>query len=247
MQTSKKRTTRASGLIYRVGVATMLTGVMISVSSGFFGGIVFAGTSKLLEALNAPELPTTEGAETGSVFILVFGFGVFLSGVFIYSLRLLIELVGFPVERHLSRWFTLGDKLFLGTATISTLVVILSIIPLIVFEAVFLDNPAVELTSLLNSTLTACAWLMVGGFVMFFFRRRYTLPKVCRRFNSFGWSKLGWIWVNLLGSGLILFAFIVPGFGLSSLFGLSMNAITGTGLVMILTGIIPHFLARDKP
>ncbi len=248
MQTHKQATATAPGLIYRIGAASMVTGVVISLSSGIFGGVASAGYLNLLEVIGADEnTGAFLGIDPGRGIIGFLGAGMFFIGAFVYAFRMSIELLGFPVERHLSHRFTKGDKLALGIAAIGYVVSFLGVIPLFVLEEVFYDNPATTLTSVLNWILTASVWLMFGGLIIFFLKARHRLQSLYHRVISLGWGKLGWTRVNLTASSMILIAFTCQLFGWNSIFGLTMNTIIVTGFVIILSGVFPHFLARGKP
>ncbi len=231
---------------------SMVIGVVISLSSGIFGGIVSAGYLNLLEVIGADENTGAFGGfDPGRGIIGFLGAGMFSIGAFVYAFRMSIELLGFPVERHLSHRYTKGDKLALGIAAIGYVVSFLGVIPLFVLEEVFYDNPATTLTSVLNWILVASVWMMLGGLIIFLLkarhRARHWLQSMYNRVISLGWGKLGWTQINLTASGMVLIAFTCQLLGWNSIFGLTMNTIIVTGLVMILSGVFPHFLARGKP
>ena len=254
MQTYKQGTARAPGLIYRIGTTSMVIGLLVSLGSGVLGGIVFAATMALFKTLGAPEdrnYLSVDYPQTGTEILLLLSTGIFFSGLFIYSSRLLIELLGLPVERHVSLGFTLGDKLLAGIATIGTLIFTLTFTPLFLLEFllanVFYENPAEAFAPTLELIGGVGMWLMIGGLIIFFLMRPHRLPNLFGWMVNFGWGRLGWTRVNLTASVLILVAIVCQMFGWNSIFGLTMNMIVGTGFVMILTGIVPHFLTRGKP
>lgn len=248
MQTHKQGTATAPGLIYRIGAASMVTGVVISLSSGIFSGVASAGYLNFLEVIGADEnTGAFLGFDPGRGMISFLGNGIFFIGAFVYAFRMSIELLGFPVERHLSPRYTMCDKLALGIAGIGYVVFFLSAIPLFLLEEVFYDNPATTLTSILNWILTASGLMMLGGLIIFFLRARHRLQSLYNRVISLGWGKLGWTRVNLTASGMVLIAFTCQLLGWNSIFGLTMNTIIITGFVIILSGVFPHFLARGNP
>lgn len=248
MQTHKQGTATAPGLIYRIGAASIMIGLLISICSGLLEGFVSALYSQLFGVLGIDEdLVTLTGSESGREIVVILGAGMALTGAFVYAFRMAIELLGFPVQRYLSPLYTTCDKLALGMAAIAYVVAFLSSIPLFVLEEVFYRNPATTLTSILNPILTVSGWMMLGGLVIFFLKARHRIRTFYNRVISFGWGKVGWTWVNKSAASIILFAVICQIFGWNSIFELTMNSIIVTGLIMILSGIVPHFLARGNP
>lgn len=248
MQTHKQATARAAGLIYRIGAVTMVLGVLIVLCSGLLEGFVSTLYLQLLSLLGEEkDLVIPIGPETGKEIVLNLGGGIFITGAFVYAFRMSIELIGLPVERHLSRWYTICDKLALGIAAGGYVVLFICAILLFFLEEVLDDDSARALTSILNSILTASVWTVLGGLIIFFLKTRHLLRSFYGRAVSLGWGKLGWTRVNLTASGMVLIAFACQLFGWNSIFGLTMNTIIVTGLVMILSGVFPQFLASDKP
>ncbi len=248
MQTHKQGTATAPGLIYRIGAASMVIGLLISLCSGLLEGFVSALYSQLFGVLGIEEDSVfLTGPETGRDIVLFLGAGTALGGAFVYAFRISIELLGFPVERHLSRWYTTCDKFALGMAAIGYVIFALCLIPLFLLEEVLYRNPESVLTSFLNPIVTASVWSVLGGLIIFFVKTRHRLLSMYNRVVRLGWGKLGWTWVNVWASSFILFAVICQLFGWDSIFELTMNSIIVTGIMTILTGIFPHFLARGKP
>ena len=226
----------------------MVTGLLISLCSGLLERFASVLYFQLLGVLNIDEdLVLPLGTETGKELVLYLGVGMFLTGAFVYAFRMSIELLGLPVEQHLSRWYTMCDKLALGMAAIGYVIFVLCAIPLFFLEEVLYDNSSSVLTSILNPILTASVWTVLGGLIIFFLKTRYQLLSIYNQVISFGWGKLGWTWVNKSAPIMILFAFTSQLFGWNSTFGLTMNTIIVTGFVMILSGVFPQFLARGKP
>lgn len=227
---------------------TMVLGALISLCSGLLERFASVLYFKLFGVLGIDEgLVIPIGPETGREIVLYLGAGVFLTGAFVYAFRMSIELLGFPVERHLSSWYTMCDKLALGLAAIGYVIFALCAIPLFFLEEVLDGNSAGALTSILNPIVTASVWLALGGLIIFFLKTRYRLLSIYNRVIRLGWGKVGWTWVNKSAPIMILFAFTFQLFGWNSILGLTMNTIIVTGLVMILSGVFPHFLAKRNP
>ncbi len=227
---------------------SMMLGVLISLCSGLLERFASVLYFQLLSLLGVDEeLVISIGPETGKEVVLYLGAGMFIVGAFVYAFRMSIELLGLPVERHLNRWYTVCDKLALGMAAIGYVIFALSAIPLFFLEEVFNGNSASALTSILNSIVTASVWTVLGGLIIFFLKTRHRLLRTYNQAISFGWGKLGWTWVNKSASIMILVAFTSQLFGWNSILGLTTNTIIVTGLVMILSGLFPQFLASDRP
>ena len=176
MQTHKQGTATAPGLIYRIGAASIMIGLLISICSGLLEGFVSALYSQLFGVLGIDEdLVSLTGSESGREIVVILGcrhgphrrIRICLSHGHRIA-RIPCSAILEPLVHHVR-------QVGVGMAAIAYVVAFLSSIPLFVLEEVFYDNPATTLTSILNSILTVSGWMMLGGLVIFFLKARHRI------------------------------------------------------------------------
>ena len=229
-----------SGLAYKIGAAVVVAGAIIIMTSGLLGEVVFASLMRLLSLLGAPEdrdfLPPSE-PEAGSELLNFLGILVIMCGVWMFCLRLVIELLGLATKPALTGKLGPGRKLGLGVAAVGLLIGISAELPrtlLYEFSRSGESWPPLETIATVGDLIVLCGLvILIPGLKAFL---SWT--------NRVGWGKLGLGRINDLGLGLIALAIII-----GSIFGLSdpITIIGAAGIGIILVGIVPHLLVDGRP
>ena len=234
----------AAGLAYKIGAAVVVAGAIIVLTSGLLGEVVFASLMRLLSLLGAPEdrhfLPPSE-PEAGSELLNFLGILVIMCGVWMFCLRLVIELLGLATKPALTGKLGPGRKLGLGVVAVGLLIGILAELPrtlLYEFSRSGESWPPLETIATVGGLIVLCGLvILIPGGVML-------LKAFLRWTNRVGWGKLGLGRINDLGLALIALAIII-----GSIFGLSdpITIIGAAGIGIILVGIVPHLLVDGRP
>ena len=239
--------TKQSGLAYKIGLGVIATGIVIAASSWLIGGVVFVALTALLTLLGAPEhreiLPPSEPAAGGQL-LQFFGVTLIVCGVYVISLRFVIELLGLADKTEFTGKLSRADKLGLGATAIGFLVGVSSGLSQGILNEIFLYEygsaravSILETVGYVGSAVLLCglAVLLLGGPS----RQRVLLDWT----NKVGWGKLGYAWINKLGLGLILVAIIGGTLGLED----PASIVVGAGLAILVVGLVPHLLAGWRP
>lgn len=206
------------GLVYKIGFAVMVTGVIIMVTSGNFGLIVFAALMQLLTLLGAPAerefLPPSE-PEAGEQMLQLLGNLVFTCGACIVSIRLLLGLLGLAGKPGWTGKLEWVAKLGLGAAALGLLISVFGAVPELLLYEIFryrYGQPGTMAT--LETIMDAGNVMLWSGVVLLI------LGKPIRTLFSF--------WVNWLGLGLIVFGTIgaVVGWGVPFTIAAVIGAVT---------------------
>ena len=206
------------GLAYKIGFAVMVTGVIIMVSSGIFGGILFEALMKLLTLLGAPAerefLPPSE-TEAGEQMLQLLGSQVIACGACIVLIRLLLGLLGLAGKPEWTSKLGWANKLGLGAVALGLLIMIAGATPeLLLYE--FLRYSYGR-----PGTMATLERIIGFGSVMFWCGLLLLiLGKPIRAlFGS---------WVNWLGLGLVVIGIIgaVVGWGVPFIIAAVVGAVT---------------------
>ena len=246
MQTQQGQMRRAPGLIYRIGTASVVFGLVVMLCSGLLAGVMSDASNGLVLMIGADGRNDSDSSlqiSDGASLALAFGVGIVLAGSMVYCLRFLFELLGLTNARHLTASFTFVDKLIAGLAMIETILFIATIVPAFLLEEMFAQD-----SSILSSAIPISFWLMIGGWVIYLVKRTERVPNLFGWMVDFGWGRADWAIINLAATAMILIASVIRLFGAETFFGLfTMNSVIAIGFVLIATGIIPHFLAGKRP
>ena len=221
----------------------VVVGTIIFMTSGLFGGVVFASLMGLLSLLGAPEdryfLPPSE-PQAGSEMLDFLGIMVIMCGAWMFCLRLVIELLGLAARPALTNWLGTWGKLCLGMVAVGSLIQISAEVP----RALFFDFIRFEEFGPFKTISTVGSLIVLCGLVILILFGVGLLMTFLGWAGTVGWGKLGLGWINQLGFGLVALAVIV---GL--VFGWSDPAtiIAAAGIGIILVGIVPHLLDDRRP
>lgn len=221
-------------MAYKVGLAVMVVGVIISASSWILRGVFFEAMMKLLTFLGAPEdraiLPPYY-PEAGGHFLRFFGAILFACGVCIVSLRLGVELLGLAGNSELTARLKGADKLGAGAVAIGFFgafsTELSRDILYEIFDYKYEIGPAIYR---LQTIAEASALVWLGG-----------LAILTRRV---GRGVLGCGWVSKLGLGLVVLGII----GATTDNDDPTTMIFWTVIVgILLVGILLHTLRKGMP
>ena len=216
-------------------------GAIILMTSGLLGGVVFASLMKLLALIGAPEdrdfLPP-DYPEAGPQILVHLGTLVIMCGVWIFSLRLVIELLGLAPKPALTGRLSPRGKQGLGVAAAGLLVILSAAVP---GEIIYETSRSGEYPSVLTTIGTVGGLMVLCAVVILI---PGLLEGVVGWTDRVGWGKLGCGWINKLGLGLIALAILI---GLIFGLGDPITIIAAAGIGIILVGIIPHLLVDGRP
>ena len=229
-----------NGLAYKVGVGVIAAGVVIAASSGLLGGAVFALLMRLLALMGAPEdrdfLPP-DYSEAGSQVLVLLGTLVIMCGVWLFSLRLVIELLGLAPRPALTGKMSPRGRRGLGVAAAGLLVIVSAAVPgELIYETSRSGEYPMVLTIIgtVGGLMVLCAlFILVPG----------PLKAVLGWTDRVGWGKLRCGWLNKLGLGLIVLALVGMSLGFEDL----LTIVATAGIAILLVGIVPHLLVRGRP
>ena len=219
----------------------VVVGAIILMTSGLLGGVVFASLMRLLSLMGAPEdrdfLPP-DYPEAGSQILDHLGALVIMCGVWMFSLRLVIELLGFATKPALTGRLSPRGRLGLGVAAAGLLIGASAVLPeSLIYEFSCSGEPWLpfETIATLGGLIVLCGlFILIPG----------PLKAVQDWTNRVGWGKLGLGRINQLGLGLIALAIVIGLFiGLSD----PITIIVAAGIGIILVGIVPNLLDNRKP
>ena len=238
-----------AGLAYKVGLGVIVAGVVVFASSGFLGGVVFAAVMELLELMGAPEdrqfLPPDQPGAGGSI-LEHFGGVLLACGVCIVSIRLVAELLGLAGKPELTAKLGPADKLGLGAAGIGVLTVVSTgLSQSILYEIFLYDYGQGAAMSMLDAAGRVGAVFLIGGFAALILRGPGRRKVLLGWTDRVAWGKMGLGWINKLGLGLIVLAFI--GGTLAPGFVDAFSIVAAAGIGILLVGFVPHILARGRP
>lgn len=206
------------GLSYKIGFAVMATGVIIMVSSGVFGGILFEALMQLLTLLGAPAerefLPPSE-PEAGEQMLQLLGSQVITCGVCIVIIRLLLGLLGLASRPGWTSKLGWANKLGLGAAALGLLIGIAGATPELLLYEFFRYGYGQQGTMATLETIIG-----VGNVMLWIGVALLILGKPVRAlFGS---------WVNWLGLGLVAIGITgaVVGWGAPFIIAAVVGAIT---------------------
>lgn len=237
--TSGTTSVKRAGLAYKVGVGVIAAGIVIAASSGLLGGAVFALLMRLLALMGAPEerdfLPS-DYPEAGSQILNLLGTLVIMCGVWLFSLRLVIELLGLAAKPSLTGRLSPRAKLGLGLIAAGLLVGTLAAVPgAIIYETA----PSGEYPPTLETVTTVGGLMVLCGLAVLISRYRALLGWADR----VGWGKLSCGWINKLGLGLIVLALAGGILGFED----PATIVAAAGIAILVVGIVPHVLAGRRP
>ena len=201
-------------LTYKIGLAVMVTGVIIMVSGGILGGIFFEALMKILTLLGAPEerefLPPSE-PEAGEQMLQLLGGLVFACGTCVISMRLLLAMLGVASKPGWTSKLGWIAKLGLGVAALGLLISIFAATPELLLYEVFHYNYGQPGTMATLETIFGVGNVMLwSGLALLIFGKPFQ-------------ALLG-SWVNRLGLGLIVIGII--------------GAVVGWGTPFIIAGVV---------
>ena len=239
--TGAKASDKGSGMAYKIGAAAVVAGAIILMTSGLLGGVVFASLMRLLSLMGAPEdrdfLPP-DYPDAGSEVLGHLGALVIMCGVWMFCLRLVIELLGLATRPALTGRLGPRGRLGLGVAAAGLLIGASAALPeslLYEFSRSGESWPLLETIATFGGLIVLCGlFILIPG----------PLKAVEGWTNRVGWGKLGLGRINQLGLGLIALAIII-----GATFGLSdpITIIVAAGIGIILVGLIPHLLDDGRP
>ncbi len=202
------------GLSYKIGFAVMATGVIIMVSSGVFGGILFEALMQLLTLLGAPAqrefLPPSE-PEAGDQILQLVGGLVTTCGTCTVSIRLLLGLLGLASKPGWTNKLEWANRLGLGAAALGLLIFNFGAVPELLLYDLFryeYGQPGMMATL---GTITGVGNAMFWSGVVLLI-----LGKPIRALFS--------SWVNWLGLGMVVIGII--------------GVVVGWGAPFIIAGVI---------
>ena len=231
------------GVVYKVGAGVAALGLLVIVGSAIFGGLFQRLVMEILELLGAPDdraFLSRDASGAGGALLSLYGFCLFACGVCVFSVRLALELPGLTGQQALTAGMSLWAKLTAGAGAAG--VVLLTVAALVEFLVLLFvrDDDTGTRT---GAALTTGAVLIGVAIVA------YLLGGAGRRAFLLGWTdRVGWGrvrcgWINRIGLALLvaaIFFTVLPFSGLATPFII-------IGLIALLSGVIPHYLARGRP
>lgn len=244
------RTTPADwGVAYKVALGVMAVGVFLIVLSPFAGGILHTqAITPLIELLGAPgdrqAFPADE-PRTSTELLAVLGSCNIVVGISMFCVRLVLELLGLAGAPIVTRRTRPPGKLVLGTAAAGLAVFAAGAFPRTLVSLLFIDHESEVqgITSALDEIANAGVLLLVCSLITLLLRGRGIRGALFGWADAVGWAKLGYGWINRLSV-----AFVVAGI-IGSIFFLGdvASVFSGTGVIVLVLGIVPHLLAGGAP
>ncbi len=246
------RTTFADwGLAYKVALGDVAFGVLVLVLSPFVGGVFYTlAIEPLISRVDVPEGWRAD-PQSGTTLLALLGFYLLAAGICIFGVRLVLELLGLAGAPALTRRMRPRGKLALGAAAAGTVVYAAGTLPAILLDELFTHGefPVPWIASALDATSQAGGLLVLCALITLFLGggRRGAL---LRWTDAVGWGKMRWGWINklalaLIAGGLVsMFPFFwtpwMPFDDVSDIFA-------STGVILLVLGIVPQFLASRGP
>lgn len=232
---------RRAGLAYKVGVGVIAAGIAITATSGLLGGVVFGLLMRILTLMGAPEdrdFLSPDFPEAGSQILVLLGTLVIMCGVWIFSLRLVIELLGLDPRPALTGRLSQRKKWGLGVAAAGLIVIVSAAVP---GELIYETSRSGDYPSALTIIRTVGGLMVLGAL---FILIPGPFKRVVGWADRVGWGKMGCGWINKLGIGLIVLGLFV------ALLGFvdgppAIIAAAGAGILLV--GIVPHVIAGGRP
>ena len=249
----KVRTTFADwGLAYKVALGDIAFGVFMIVWSPFVGGVFYRGLTQLFPLLGVPEdrliLPASE-PQTGTELLAVLGAYILATGICIFCVRLVLELLGLAGEPALTRRMRPPGKLALGTAAAGVVVIAAALLPDSLLTLFFLDYDPGDL-SILEAISQAGGLLLVCALITLLLRGDGIRGALLGWADMVGWAKLRCGWINRLAVALVVGGTIsmIPFFWKPWMpFDDVAGIFASTGVTVIVLGIVPQLLAGGRP
>ena len=247
------RTTFADwGLAYKVALGDIAFGVFMIVWSPFVGGVFYRGLTQLFPLLGVPEdrliLPASE-PQTGTELLAVLGAYILATGICIFCVRLVLELLGLAGEPALTRRMRPPGKLALGTAAAGVVVIAAALLPDSLLTLFFLDYDPGDL-SILEAISQAGGLLLVCALITLLLRGDGIRDALLGWADMVGWAKLRCGWINRLAVALVVGGTIsmIPFFWKPWMpFDDVAGIFASTGVTVIVLGIVPQLLAGGRP
>ncbi len=248
-QTSLPRIRTTRGVAYKVALGVMAVGVILIVLGPMVGGILHTqAITPLIELLGAPGdrqfLPSDE-PRTSIELLAVLGGCNLVVGISIFCVRLVLELLGLAGAPIVTRRMRPPGKLALGTAAAGLVVFAAGAFPRILVSLLFVDHESEVqgITSALDEVAKIGVLLLVCSLTTLLLRGRGIRGTLFGWADRVGWGKSGYGWINWLS-----LASVVVGIIGSFLFlGDVASVFSGTGVIVLVTGIVPHLLAGGGP
>ncbi len=236
-------------MAYKVAMGVMVVGVILIVLSPMVGGILHTqAITPLIELLGAPGdrqfLPSDE-PRTSAELLAVLGGCNLVVGISMFGVRLVLELPGLAGAPIVTRRMRPPGKLALCTAAAGLVVFAAGAFPRILVSLLLVDHESEVqgITSALGEVAKIGVLLLVCSLTTLLLRGRGIRGVLFGWADRVGWAKPGYGWINWLS-----LAFVVVGIIGSFLFlGDVAGVFSGTGAVVLVTGIVPHLLAGGGP
>ena len=244
------RTTLADwDVAYKVALGVMAVGVILIVLSPMVGGILHTqAITPLIDLLGAPGdrqfLPSDE-PRTSTELLAVLGGCNLVVGISMFCVRLVLELLGLAGAPIVTRRMRPPGKLALGTAAAGLVVFAAGAFPRILVSLLFVDHESEVqgITSALDEVAKIGVLLLVCSLTTLLLRGRGIRGTLFGWADRVGWAKSGYGWINWVS-----LASVVVGIIGSFLFlGDVASVFSGTGVIVLVTGIVPHLLAGRGP
>ncbi len=234
---------------YKVALGVMAVGVILIVLGPMVGGILHTqAITPLVELLGAPGdrqfLPSDE-PRTSIELLAVLGGCNLVVGISIFCVRLVLELLGLAGAPILTRRMRPPGKLALGTAAAGLVVFAAGAFPRILVSLLFVDHESEVqgISSALDEVAKIGVLLLVVSLTTLLLQGRGIRGTLFGWADRVGWGKPGYGWINWLS-----LASVVVGIIGSFLFlGDVASVFSGTGVIILVMGIVPHLLAGGSP
>ncbi len=255
-QTSLPRARTTWRVAYKVALGVAAVGVLMIVLSPFFGGLLYTrAITPLLDILGGPEerefLPRSE-PQTGAEILALLGGCNLVVGICMFCVRLVLELLGLAGEPGLTRRLGTPGKLALGTAAAGVVVFAAGAFPGMLVSLLLIDyeSEVLGMASALDVISQAGRLLLLCALITLFLGGDDRRGALLRWTEVVGWGKIRCGWINRLALALVLGGTIslIPFFWTPWMpFDDVAGVFARTGVVVLVLGVVPQFLAGGRP